>query len=123
MSAFKAVLIDDDKSLLQTLTLSLEKADFEVIPYHLAASAMIDIAAEKPDCVITDITMDGIDGLTLIEEMRRSTELTDTKFIVISGNEGDEWERKAIVAGARAYYKKPIDPTTFALKIKTLLRG
>jgi DNA-binding response OmpR family regulator len=123
MATYKVVLIDDDKSLLKTLALSLEEGGFEVIPYHLAASALIDIAQEKPDGVITDITMDGMDGLALIEELRTAPELTDTKFIVISGNEGDEWERKSIVAGARAYFQKPIDPKVFALKIKSILRG
>ncbi len=119
----KIALVDDDKQLIKALSIVLEKAGHQVNIHHAASSAILDIAEDEPDCVITDISMVGMDGLSLIEELRKSPKLSATNFIVMSGNEGDDWERKAIVAGARGYIQKPIELETFPLQIMKILRS
>ncbi|MDV7339080.1 response regulator [Terasakiella sp. A23] len=119
----KIALVDDDKALIKTLSLVLEKAGHQVSVYHAATSAILDITDEQPDLVITDISMIGMDGLSLIEELRKAPQLSETSYIVISGNEGEGWEQKAIVAGARGYIPKPIDLETFPLQIIKIVRG
>lgn len=108
--ALSFAVIDDDKTMLLIMAEVLEKADYDVSLYHSAATAVVDIETQAPDCVITDINMAGMNGIDLIETLRDNGEMSRTKFIVVTGEVGKGWQQKAIAAGAHAYLRKPFKP-------------
>ena len=70
--------------------------------------ALSIIGEVSPDIVISDIVMQGISGLQLIQETRDAGNM-DTQFILISGYNEFKYAQKAISLGVAAYILKPID--------------
>lgn len=106
----KAVIVDDDRWALQDIYSSfmLEKYGFEVIAQCLKAEDALPVILEKrPDLVITDVRMDGMNGLELLQTCRKKK--VDAFFIVISGYDLFEYAQKALNEGADYYLLKPID--------------
>jgi CheY-like chemotaxis protein len=103
----KFFVIDDDLQNLTLLELVLNVAGHEVEKSDSAAEALKRIPALRPDCVITDLMMPGMDGFELIRELRRRPELSHTKIIVLSGKTYEFDRRRAKELGADGYLAKP----------------
>jgi two-component system response regulator YesN len=105
----KALLFDDEYIVLEALSALV---DWEGLGIELAGTAGDGIAAlalfraERPDIVLTDIRMPGMDGLTLIEQILQ--EGPDTICIVFSGFNEFEYVKRAIQLGVADYVEKPI---------------
>ena len=69
--------------------------------------ALTQIKALQPDVVFTDIVMEGMDGLTLIEAVTKI--LPSCRFVIISGFADFEYARQAILLGVNSYLLKPIE--------------
>ena len=105
----RVVIVDDEYIVVNGIKamIAREKMDFEVVGFaYDGIEGLRVILEEKPDLVITDIRMPGMDGLSLIEEAREYT--PDTVFVVISVYQEFEYARKALLLGVRGYIDKPI---------------
>lgn len=80
-----AVVIDDEDTIRHLMKLYLRKLDFKVYEASNGAEGLGVCLFQRPDLVITDISMPEYDGLQLIELMRKSEDLKKTKIIVMSG--------------------------------------
>lgn len=69
----------------------------------------------RPDIIITDIAMPGLDGLEMIHNLYE--ELPDTEFIIISGHAEFTYAQKALFYGVKGYILKPIDPKEFIVHL------
>jgi two-component system response regulator YesN len=105
----KAVVFDDEYIVCQGLSRMIDWQRFGV---ELVGTAGDGLAAlqlfreQRPDIVLTDIRMPGMDGLQLIETV--ADEAKDTMFIVLSGFNEFEYVRRAIGLGVVDYLEKPI---------------
>lgn len=78
----------------------------------------------KPDLVVSDIRMPGLDGLKLLEEIR--IRKLDTQVLLISGYTDFEYARQALLYGCMGYLVKPVDEKEllkYLQKVKELLKG
>lgn len=103
------VVIDDEFIVVEGLKaiIAREQLEYEIVGWAYDGIAALQVINEKkPDVVITDIRIPGLDGLSLIEEAKES--LPDTVFIVISGYTEFEYARKALSLGVKGYIDKPI---------------
>jgi len=106
---YKMVIVDDEYIVVEGLKamIAREKLDYEVVGFaYDGITALEVIRTTKPDVVITDIRIPGLDGLSLIEETKEF--LTNTAFIVISGYNEFEYARRALSLGVKGYIDKPI---------------
>ena len=67
----RILLVDDDKDLLQLIAMRLTAAGYAVTAVESGEAALVSLAVSRPRLVITDLRMQGMDGLALFEEIRR----------------------------------------------------
>lgn len=107
---YKVIIVDDEKIIIESISSLI---DWDKYGLALAGSAQNGIEAynlilkEKPDIVLTDIKMPGMNGLELIEKVKN--ELPDTVFIILSGYSEFDFASKAIQYGVKHYLLKPCD--------------
>lgn len=78
----------------------------------------------RPDLIVTDIEMPGMDGITLIEQVRcLDNPISKIPIIAASGNATDEMQRQAINAGTDRFMTKPFDLVSLRKEIASLLKS
>lgn len=106
---YRLVIIDDEYIVIEGIKALLARAKlpYEVVGWAYDGIHALEVIREqKPDMVITDIRIPGLDGLSLIEAAKE--ECPDTLFIVISGYMEFEYARRALSLGVKGYIDKPI---------------
>jgi len=118
----KRILIVDGDRTIQSLQQLLVKDNI----YDVAIAQDGFIAGQKfcefkPDLVILDIRISGLDGYELCSRIRNNLNDKDVKIIAISGEVGQEGFDRILKLGADDFLSKPFDNETLELKIKKLL--
>lgn len=107
---FKAVLVDDEIWALRGLAGIVDWAEygFDVVgKFTDSSEALLKIGELKPDVVFTDIRMPGIDGMKLIESIRKAD--SHVSFVIVSAYRDFEIARKAMKQEVSEYLIKPLD--------------
>jgi CheY-like chemotaxis protein/phosphoribosyl 1,2-cyclic phosphodiesterase len=117
----KFFLVDDDPDVLALLARVLRGAGHSVETSASGVEALKRIPIERPECVITDIMMPGMDGFELTRELRRRIELADMKIIVLSAKTYEFDRRRARELGADGYIPKPFTQDTLLQSIEEIL--
>lgn len=105
----RLAVFDDEYVVVQGVEAMIRKMelDFEVVGKAYDGNTAFDVVKEvRPDVIMTDIRMPGMDGLQLIEKVK--TILPDASCIVISGYQEFEYARTALNLGVKGYIDKPI---------------
>ena len=107
MTEKKILIIDDDQHLLLGLTARLKGNGYTVFWATDAISAITVARKEAPDLVILDLGLPAGDGFVVLERMRGLADLVATPVIVLSAADPADNERRALEAGAVAFFQKP----------------
>ena len=118
----KILLIDDDKDVLEFLSYNLIKVGYQVNICLSSNEAIEQINLFKPDLIILDIVMNGIDGIELCEMIRSKNIFNHILIVFFSVRTEDYSKIAALEAGADDYIVKPIKPRFLISKIKSLMR-
>jgi CheY-like chemotaxis protein len=112
--ALSIVFVEDNPDIAQPLALTLERAGHQVIRFADGPSALSEAVSLKPDVVLLDIGLPGMDGYELAAKMKTMPNLRSALFIGISG-----FKRRAERSGEDfdQYFVKPVDRA----KLLTLL--
>ena len=106
---YRLVVIDDEYLVVEGIKamIARQKLQYEVVGWAYDGIHGLEVVEKhKPDLVITDIRIPGLDGLSLIETAKESC--PDTVFVVISGYTEFEYARRALSMGVKGYIDKPI---------------
>jgi two-component system alkaline phosphatase synthesis response regulator PhoP len=123
MAKAKILVIDDDRVILELLNLSLGKADFEVISAQDGEAGIEAFKQKKPDLVIADIAMPGIDGYQVVTQIRgMDVEGTRTPIIILTAHEQSVMREYAQEIGADLYLTKPVTTRQLIDKIQELMK-
>ncbi|MEA2666988.1 MAG: two-component system, OmpR family, response regulator MprA [Candidatus Eremiobacteraeota bacterium] len=118
-TAERVVVIDDEHSIREVLDIGLAQAGFEVRTAVDGADGLTAVRDWRPDCIVLDIMMPKIDGLSLIPLLRR---LTEVPIIMLTAR-GDVRDRiDGLKAGADDYLPKPFELDELVARIQTALR-
>ena len=117
------LIIDDDKSSLEIYESLLTKAGHQVTATTSSALALDLIGETRPDCIICDLSMPGIDGLDLFQSVRKITHITQPTFIIITAKVFDYDQRRALELGVDGYLTKPVNPQTFLTEVTAIHHG
>ena len=116
----KILLIDDDASLLDALSLAFEDAGHEV---HTAADGLrgLDaVRANKPDAVVSDVNMPGLDGFSLCKKLRDAG--SRVPLVLLTSRDHEIDEALGLELGADDYVAKPFSTRVLLARIAALLR-
>jgi CheY-like chemotaxis protein len=127
--AAKILIVDDERDIVDYLSVALEDAGFAVAGLTATEGALERIRAERPDVVLLDVMMPGRTGLSLYRAMRDSEATRAIPVVIISGyarNDGFSGTGPGETAPERlpapdGYLEKPITVPTLLATIRRLL--
>ncbi len=114
------LLVDDDPGLLRLLSIRLEQYGFSVEAVPSASAGLQSVRTRRPDAVVTDLRMDGMDGINLLEALQREHPGLPVILITAHGTIPDAV--RATQSGALAFLTKPVDRTELLEALDKALR-
>jgi two-component system NtrC family sensor kinase len=111
----KLLLIDDEPDILRVLSMSLKADGYDVVSAQNGPEGIAAFEKEKPDIVITDIKMPGMDGIEVLKKIKDLN--TDTEVIIITGHGDIENAIEALKHGASDFINKPIRDEALAIAL------
>lgn len=121
MNGKKILIVDDDQDLLLGLTPRLKANGYTVVSAMDGISAIGVARKETPDLVILDLGLPAGDGFVVLERMRNLPDLAAIPVIVLSAWDPTSNEKRALDAGAVAFFQKPADNHDFLAAIRQAL--
>jgi DNA-binding NtrC family response regulator len=104
----RILLIDDEEIVNKRLRPALEREGYEVESFMVGKDALASISAKDFDIVVTDMRIDEINGLQVLEAARKKS--SKTKVVLITGYATMELAREALAKGAFEVLAKPFRP-------------
>lgn len=115
----KILIVEDDKWISTSLKLYLENSNFEVYLYHEWANAIEFINKIKPDIIILDINLPGMDWIEITKEYRKTS---STPIIMLTARSSELDRINWLEIGADDYIAKPFSPRELLARINTIIR-
>src|SRR5881392_254936 len=115
----KVLVVDDEKHIVELARLYLTREGYEVEGVGDGSEAVARFTQVKPDLVILDIMLPGIDGLTICKEIRK---LSQVPIIMLTAKDEVTDKVVGLQVGADDYLTKPFHPQELVARAKALLR-
>lgn len=118
----KLLLVVDDELEAQTLLrLMLVRAGFDVAVAASGPDALKQLETSRPDLVILDVMMPGMDGFTVCEKIRGNELTQDMPVLILSARSDVESRKRGETVQATRYLTKPISPMSLVKQIQDLV--
>ena len=119
MSKPKILVIDDEQSILKLVSAYLRPEGYEVYTASDGTSGLKAARAYKPDVVVLDIMLPGMDGVELLSQLRRESDV----YVIMLTAKAEETDKiVGLSVGADDYVTKPFSPRELVARIKAALR-
>jgi two-component system, OmpR family, alkaline phosphatase synthesis response regulator PhoP len=118
----KILLVDDEPDILEFLEYNLKKEGFAVFTANDGPSALVKARSAKPDLIILDIMMPGLDGVETCRQLREDPQFKNTPIAFLTARDEDYTQIAALDIGGDDFITKPIKPKVFLSRIQALLR-
>ena len=118
---YKVLLVDDEADLLRLWKLRIQSNGYDVSVAECAEEALATFAAVKPDVILTDLRMPGLDGLALFEEIRKQNKSIPVIIITAHGSIPEAVE--ATRQGVFSFLTKPIDGNELVEEIEKAIES
>jgi two-component system response regulator HydG len=102
----KVLIVDDEVALAETMAEALERSGYDVVTANSGVEGLRLLERQEPSVILTDLKMEGMDGLTLLKKAKQ--ELPDAEIVVITGHGDVQTAVEAMRAGAANYVQKPV---------------
>ncbi len=107
--AVRILVVDDSAAIRQVLGGILRAAGCEVVTAEGARAALRCLRAFEPDVILTDFNMPRLNGEAFVRLIRRDPRLLDLPVFVVSSEDDPGIQERMKVAGADAWFDKPVD--------------
>jgi len=119
MSNEKVLVVDDEEHILELARLYLSREGYQVEGVADGSQAVARFAQLKPDLVVLDLMLPGVDGLTVCREIRKQSQVP---IIILSARDEITDKVVGLELGADDYLTKPFHPQELVARAKALLR-
>lgn len=122
MAQEKILIIDDEEHILELLKFNIKNAGYEVITANNGVDGANISKEEKPDLVLLDLMLPGMDGYDVCKEIKRNKETSNTAIIMLTAK-GEELDKiLGLELGADDYITKPFSIRELLARVKAVLR-
>ena len=118
----KILIVDDNVKNIRLLKEILEDEDYIVASAENGLSVLDMAHSIRPDVILLDIMMPGMDGFEVCEELKKDSEVKDIPVIMVTAKTDASDLKKALGLGAFDYIKKPIDEIEVIARVQSALR-
>jgi two-component system response regulator RegX3 len=115
----KVLIVEDVRELADLISLYLTREGFEVHSAESAEAGFTIIEAWRPELVILDINLPGMDGFEFLQKFRR---VSSTPVLIVSARDSDEDLISGLGGGADEFVTKPFSPRVLAARVRALFR-
>jgi DNA-binding response OmpR family regulator len=118
----KVLIVDDESTIRETLGehLSTRSEPYEVVTASDGFEAGRLVATVRPDVVLLDLRMPGIDGFQICRTIKADPESSNTVVIAMTGYYSQETAERILECGAVRCFAKPVEPSTLSAFIDTV---
>ncbi len=116
------LLVDDDPDIREFVNYNLTKEGYHVVTAKDGAEGVEAVKKHRPDLVLLDVMMPGMDGIEACEAIRNNLDIAGTLIAFLSARGEDYSQVAGFDAGADDYITKSIRPKVLASRVKALLR-
>lgn len=117
----RILVIDDDQQVLRLLEVNFEMEGYDVITATNGEDGLAKLKSGKPDAVVCDVMMPGMNGLDVVRTLREDPANADLPVIVVSAKAQRSDVETGLDAGADEYVTKPFDPQDLLDAVDRLL--
>jgi PleD family two-component response regulator len=117
----KILIVDDEPRVLKVLNKMLSLHGYQIEEALDGFEAGVKIMSFKPELLILDLYMSGMDGFELCKRIKSNPNTSHIKIIVYTGFDSEENKDRIMKAGAEGYLVKPVDESILLQNIEDLL--
>jgi len=119
MAKVKILVIDDEPSILNLVTAYLKPEGYEIYTAANGEAGLKAVRAYKPDLIVLDVMLPGMDGIELLTRLRRES---DVYVIMLTARTEETDKIVGLTVGADDYVTKPFSPRELTARVKAALR-
>ncbi|MCC6166093.1 MAG: response regulator transcription factor [Caldilineaceae bacterium] len=117
------LVVDDEPQIVRLARDYLERSGYRVLPVYDGATALAAARQEKPDLIVLDLNLPGMDGLDVCRALRRSAGVSGATPIIMLTARAEEADRLiGLEVGADDYIVKPFSPRELVARVRAVLR-
>lgn len=117
----RVLTIDDQADIRRLIRLTLEFEGYDVLEASGGEEGLAMVRREKPDLVLLDVMMPGVNGLTVARTLANDPELCDIPVVMLTALDRDSDVEAGLDAGAKVYLAKPFGPLELLERVASLI--
>lgn len=122
MAKEKILVVEDDEDILELIDYNLKREGYQVVQAGSGEEAVAAVNRERPDLVVLDLMLPGMDGLEVCRHLKNTPETAGLPIVMVTAK-GEESDVVAgLELGADDYLVKPFSPKVLVARIRSVLR-
>jgi CheY-like chemotaxis protein len=117
----RVLVVEDNEDNMELITFILEKNAYKTIKAENGKKGIEIALMERPDFILLDIQLPDMNGLDVLQEIRRSDINGEIPVIAITSYAMSGDKERMLAAGCNGYIEKPIDPVTIIKQIREII--
>ena len=118
----RVLVIDDEEHIVELIKFNLELHDFDVDAEYDGLEGYIKVKQTKPDLVLLDLMLPGIDGIEVCKRMRADKDISSTPVIMLTAKDMEDDKINGLDVGADDYITKPFSVKELIARVNAVLR-
>jgi DNA-binding response OmpR family regulator len=119
----RVLVVDDEPNILLSLEFLMQQAGFEVTTAEDAEQAQVLISRQVPDLILLDISLPGISGFDLLEQLRADEATRSLPVVMLTAHGREVEKEKGMALGASDYITKPFSTRELVSRVQALLES
>jgi DNA-binding response OmpR family regulator len=119
----KVLVVDDEPDVVELICFNLRTRGYDTISASNGLEALLKARQQRPDLVVLDVMMDGMDGLSVCEVLHNQASTRTLPVIIVTAAAGEIARLNSLAAGAVDFLTKPFSPQELVRRVGLILQS